>query len=543
MSAILYMVRKDVKNRIVALFRHPAKLIMYLLLAALLAFSLINVALAPTAELGETFADIRILHGAYFGILLFFMGMLVLNALQKGTTFFGMADVNLLFVSPLSPRKILAYGLAKQMGRTLLMVFFFLFYGAMLAQTFGIVWTDTLALVIGSAVALFVVQLLSLLLYNVTNGHPGRIRTAKCILYLYFAVVVGIVALEFTAGGSTLEALLAGVSSPKLEYLPLVGWIKAACFGYIDGDTGKMLLYIALTLLAAVLCIVVFVRGKVDYYEDVLQTTEQTQAQKDAIKKQGNAGMVNMPGKNKKLKVTVTGLNRGWGANAFFYRHLCEARRRSKLVFVDSTTALMVAINLGMAFFLGRVWEADGEKMASGMMLLIATLFSTYLLFFFNMAGAWSRELLKPYLYLVPESPFAKLIWAAMTTLLKPVVDGAILFTVMGIYLKASPWTALLGFLLYASMGAIYIAGDVLAERVIGKSANRGLIMMLYMLFLVLLVLPGVVVSIVLLVLFLDVAPAILLVLPAVVWNLIASAGVFYFCRNMLDNSEFINEL
>ena len=33
----------------------------------------------------------------------------------------------------------------KQMGRTLLMMFFFLFYGAMMAQTFGIVWTDTLA--------------------------------------------------------------------------------------------------------------------------------------------------------------------------------------------------------------------------------------------------------------------------------------------------------------------------------------------------------------------------------------------------------------
>ncbi|MDC0700782.1 putative ABC exporter domain-containing protein, partial [Blautia wexlerae] len=201
MSAILYMVRKDCKNRILALFRHPAKLIMYLFLVALLGFSLINVAFAPTPELGETFADIRILHGAYFGILLFFMGVLVLNALQKGTTFFGMADVNLLFVAPLSPRKILAYGLVKQMGRTLLMVFFFLFYGAMLAQTFGIVWTDTLALVIGSAAALFVVQMLSLLLYNVTNGHPGRIRTAKGILYLYVAAVVGIVALDFTAGG------------------------------------------------------------------------------------------------------------------------------------------------------------------------------------------------------------------------------------------------------------------------------------------------------------------------------------------------------
>lgn len=101
----------------------------------------------------------------------------------------------------------------KQMGRTLLMMFFFLFYGAMMAQTFGIVWTDTLALVLGAAVTLFSVQVLSLLLYNFTNGNPARVRTAKAILYVYLAAIAGIILLEFTEGGSNMEALLAAVSS------------------------------------------------------------------------------------------------------------------------------------------------------------------------------------------------------------------------------------------------------------------------------------------------------------------------------------------
>lgn len=225
MSAIFYMLRKEWKNRFLALFRHPGKLVVYILLVLLLVNSVVSVALTPQADLSG-FVDLRILHGIYFGILLLITVPILLSALQKGTTFFGMSDVNLLFVSPISPKKILAYGLMKQMGRTLLMVFFFLFYGAMMAETFGIVWTDTLALVLGAAVALFSVQVLSLLLYNFTNGSPLRVRTAKVVLYVYIAAIAGIILLEFTEGGSNTEALLAAISSPKLEYLPLLGWIK-----------------------------------------------------------------------------------------------------------------------------------------------------------------------------------------------------------------------------------------------------------------------------------------------------------------------------
>lgn len=308
MSTIFYMLRKEWKNRLLALFRHPGKLVVYILLVVLLVNSVISTALTPQADLGG-FLDLRILHGAYLGILLLFTVPILLNALQKGTTFFGMSDVNLLFVSPISPKKILAYGLMKQMGRTLLMMFFFLFYGAMMAQTFGIVWTDTLALVVGAAVTLFSVQVLSLLLYNFTNGNPARVRTAKAILYVYLAAIAGIILLEFTEGGSNMEALLAAVSSPKLEYLPLLGWIKGACFAFIAGNLAQAGLFAGLTVLAVAACVLVFVRGNVDYFEDVLQSTETAQEQRDALKKAADSGMMTTNnGKKRKYKVRTTGI-------------------------------------------------------------------------------------------------------------------------------------------------------------------------------------------------------------------------------------------
>lgn len=455
-----------------------------------------------------------------------------------------MSDVNLLFVSPISPKKILAYGLMKQMGRTLLMVFFFLFYGAMMAETFGIVWTDTLALVLGAAVALFSVQVLSLLLYNFTNGSPLRVRTAKVVLYVYIAAIAGIILLEFTEGGSNTEALLAAISSPKLEYLPLLGWIKGACFAFIAGNAAQAGLFSILTILAVAVCVLVFVRGNVDYYEDVLQSTETAQEQRDALKKAADGGMLTTNnGKKRRYKVRKTGLGHGWGANTFFYKHMCEARRKSRIPFVDSSTVLLVVVNLGLAFFLSHIWNEDGAPMPPGLMMVIGAVFSCYILFFLNATGAWMQELLKPYIYLSPASSFAKLVWSAMSTILKPVIDGVIVFTVLGIYMHANPLTAILCMLIYASMGVLYIAGSILSDRILGTIANKGLIMMLYMVVLLLMVLPGVGISFVLLLTMGDFLPAIVIGLPVVIWNLAISTGVFALCRNTLDNVELTNSL
>lgn len=168
-------------------------------------------------------------------------------------------------------------------------------------------------------------------------------------------------------------------------------------------------------MLAVAACVLVFVRGNVDYFEDVLQSTETAQEQRDALKKAADSGMMTTNnGKKRKYKVRTTGIRRGWGANTFFYKHLCEARRRSRIPFVDSNTIILVLVNLGMAFILSHVWSEEGDVMPAGLMMIIGAAFSCYILFFLNAAGAWMQELMKPYIYLVPASGFTKLVWAAM---------------------------------------------------------------------------------------------------------------------------------
>lgn len=57
MSTIFYMLRKEWKNRLLALFRHPGKLVVYILLVVLLVNSVISTALTPPGGPGRLFGS------------------------------------------------------------------------------------------------------------------------------------------------------------------------------------------------------------------------------------------------------------------------------------------------------------------------------------------------------------------------------------------------------------------------------------------------------------------------------------------------------
>ena len=128
MSSIAFILRKSLKNNILELLRHPGKLVAYLFVAACLLFSALSMALSPQEELPE-FLDLRILQGIYFALLMFIVMINLIKGVDSGSTFFSMGDVNMLFISPISPKKILVYGLMKQMGMTVLVACCMVAYG------------------------------------------------------------------------------------------------------------------------------------------------------------------------------------------------------------------------------------------------------------------------------------------------------------------------------------------------------------------------------------------------------------------------------
>ena len=119
MSSIAFILRKSLKNNILELLRHPGKLVAYLFVAACLLFSALSMALSPQEELPE-FLDLRILQGIYFALLMFIVMINLIKGVDSGSTFFSMGEVNMLYISPISPNKNFVNGLMKQMGMTVL---------------------------------------------------------------------------------------------------------------------------------------------------------------------------------------------------------------------------------------------------------------------------------------------------------------------------------------------------------------------------------------------------------------------------------------
>src|SRR5699024_1237953 len=86
----------------------------------------------------ESFADIRLLYSILVAFVALVSYSSVSSGLSKGSTLFNMADVGMLFPSPVSSIKILFYGLIKQMGTTLIASIFILFQLGNLKVNFDI---------------------------------------------------------------------------------------------------------------------------------------------------------------------------------------------------------------------------------------------------------------------------------------------------------------------------------------------------------------------------------------------------------------------
>jgi hypothetical protein len=93
-----------------------------------------------------------------------------------------------------------------------------------------------------------------------------------------------------------------------MDYFPLIGWIDGFVTGMIVGDYLKMILCLMLFVLIPALGIVLVRRSDSDYYEDVLQTTEQTFMLKEAMN-DGKPTSRNVHAQRQGRKSGITGKN------------------------------------------------------------------------------------------------------------------------------------------------------------------------------------------------------------------------------------------
>ncbi len=536
MNAIAYLLRKTVKNEILDTLRHPLKFLLYAFVAVSMLYGAIRGYTAGD-ELGnsEIFSDPRLLSGAYMAVLFFISIPIMLKGLSSGTSFFSLSDVNNMFVAPVSPKRVLIYGIGRQLASMLVLVVTFAAYGGMIIRMFDVSVSQATILIVGIALMLVMVQLITLMIFCLASMHPVRARVMKYGIYAMAFFALGTVIVYSFATGISVEHIFTAISLPMLEYIPFVGWMHGLVFGMMEGDTVRMLVFGILTMITAGGSLLTLKLTKLDFYEDVLSQAESYQEFREAVREGKFSDKVMMG--NKQIKLRKTGIRKGKGGAAIFYKHLLEGSRRSRFLFFNINTFVLLFV----AFVIGFGIKQAKPDIEPTIIYLAAMVILAYVQFFFSASGDWVKELTKPYIYLIPDGAVKKLVMAAATGIIKPFTDGAITFAALFVLVGGHPIDAIVAALTYGSFGTMYIAANILAQRLVGIDSTGGIFITFYMSMIVLTLLPGVVIGLVVLSSFagsFGYIAATLLGAPLMIWNMIVSAGIFIACRNLLNNTE-----
>ena len=169
-----------------------------------------------------------------------------------------------------------------------------------------------------------------------------------------------------------------------------------------------------------------------------------------------------------------------------------------------------------------------------------ALLFNIYISLFSVGTGRWAKELLLPYVYLIPEKPFRKLLYILKEQIPSLLAESFI--TSVAIYLALRcPVGDIIGFFFAKiSFSVLIIAINLLFERFLGTSGNKSLIVFLYFLAALIFSIPFALVFYILAMLR-GFAPVSSLMAASLV-NIAVSLVMLFISRNVLEYAEFNNK-
>ena len=470
-SALPYLLLTRLKAQFKEMVRTPARLIYLLLVVVLFAVVLLGGDGAEGAA--RDVRELPALAGAFYGLMFV---ILVGNGFKNGASMFTLSDVNLLFPAPIRPRAVLYYGLFRQLGTSLVLGLFLLFQYGWLHSLYGVGVGILILIVVLYGLSVFLAQVVAMAAYSLTSMSPRRRTLAKGLVYgVLGAFALAVVArAALSPGGLTLASLVDAADSPLFRLMPVAGWTAAILSGALTGGFAMLGAYAALTVAFLTAVVVLIARYDHDYYEDVLRTAEISHS---AITAQKEGRVADSAPAN--VKVGKVGLGGGWGASAIAYKHRVEDRRARHWL-LTPLSLVFAAIVIGFAFFM-----RDSGVLPVFFMAVYMQMFSEAL-------SRFGRELAKPYIYLIPERPFAKLLSALRQSVLGGFVESIVVFVPAGLILGADAWT--IAALVFArwSFTLVYNADTVAEMRLFGGVSSKFLTIFFYLLLMLLIALPGV---------------------------------------------------
>ena len=520
MNALAYSLRKQFKNLLLNLKNHPSQAVLVVVMVGLMLFSLLGSSSAPVPETGY-----RDISEVYAGVSLLYIAIFILmanNGFGSGASMYSMADVNLLFPTPICPITILSYGLIKQMGTSLLVCICIIFQYSWLHNLYGMPIEGVVVILLCFAVVVMCGQMTAMLIYSRTSADDRVKRIWRTVFYgvcfLFFAVCAYFILQRMEEG--FLRAAVEVFDSTVVACFPVAGWMKLVFIGIGGGEWLPALLGFCGTV--GIMAVIVFLiaRSNTDYYEDVLAATEVAHSAILARKQ----GVVNEP-IPKNIRVGKTGIGKGNGASAIYYKQLVE-RRRGGLFFMDRMSVIFILITIATSVIIGlgidmedsgpveagsfpqpaavsmegdmtAALEGTGQEEDSGFdpAVISALAMSVYMQMFSSTMGRFARELRLPFLYMIPESPFKKLLYCLKENLSALIAEGLLLWVPLFFLLQMDLPTVLCCIVSRIFFGYLFIVVNIFVQRFM-SSMPKVFSTIFYFLFSVLLLIPGILIGI-----------------------------------------------
>ncbi|MGN0468749.1 MAG: putative ABC exporter domain-containing protein [Acutalibacteraceae bacterium] len=519
MSSTLYLISRKIKNRIKEAFHRPSELILIVVFLALIVFTVFTGNMSenviyPKRSMDEFYAIVLALYAVVFVLT-------AKSGFVNGASMFSMADVNLIFTSPKKQTRVLTYGLLSQLGRSLLLGFFILYQYTWAHDSYGISYLDLLIVLVGYGVTVFLSQMLAMLIYSLTSGDDKRNNILKAVFYLVVAAFIVYVAVSaYNSNDGFLAGAVSAASSKFMKFFPVAGFVQLGVVGAVSKNFSFLLISVVCVAAFCALYFLLISLINADYYEDVLKATEVSFSAITA-RKEGK----NVETAPRNVKIGKTGFKKGEGASAIAHKHKIE-NRRSKFFVLDITAIIMAVVTVAVGWFSHE--------------LIAAVVCNVYTLIFTIGTGRWAKELHLPYVYLIPEPPFKKLLYMLKEQFPAFLAEGIITFVPFYFIFSLSvPETASL-VAVRVSFSFMFIGINLLLSRIFGSSDNKTLVVFLYFLLAMVFSVPGIVGYIVMSNFFmLGMAVS---YLTMTILNTVVAFVLIFVCRNILACAEYNNK-
>lgn len=520
MGALTYLFFTKQKNRLREYLRSPSKLILLLFMVAFFGLSFYTRSAGLYSD--SSFRSID----EFYAIVSLVYTMVFINVsksgFSNGASFFSLADINLIFVSPSKSTSALFYGIIQQFGSSLYLGAFILLQYSLSFQLYGIKFMTIVLVAFGYGITVLLSQMCSMLIYVFTSSSDKKAAVAKTV----YCSVIGffVVALLFKAdvfGDFSFSSLVSAVRSSFFAFVPVSGVVSLFVEGLATLNPVKIIIGILFVAVLSLLFYFVLSKAKGEYYEDVLKSAEASYSAITAAKEGKNTELT-----ARNVKVGKAGFSKGYGAAAIKEKHKIE-NRRGKVLFLSRTSLVTLGTTVLYSFFV-----ADSP--------LTVFVLSVYSLAVTVSTGRWMKEITMPYVYLIPEKPFKKLLNVISEQIPSVIFESIICFIPLHFILGSTVEETASMIIARCGFGLVFTGSNLVYLKLIKRSEKTFFTMTVYTLIAMLFCIPGALAGAAVHMMFWyygDVGY--LATLPV---NILVFLILLFFCRNILEYSEFNNK-